>query len=98
MGHPEIPFDVRMALTIDNLRAVCEVRTAAYGHHDPEIGQDFVRHVRAVPPGTVAAAFGAAPSIWAGRLRRLLYRLRGMGRRSLGELSGAGRLRPGSGS
>lgn len=39
MGHPEIPFDVRMALTIDDLRAVCEVRTAAYGHHDPEIGE-----------------------------------------------------------
>lgn len=67
-------------------------------HHDPEIGQDFVRHVREVPPGTAAAAFGAAPSIWAGRLRRLLYRLRGMGRGTLGELSGPGRLRPRSGS
>lgn len=58
-------------------------------HHDPEIGQDFVRHVREVPPGTSAAAFGAVPSIWAGRLRRLRYNLTIGRTSSLGELRSA---------
>jgi GNAT superfamily N-acetyltransferase len=54
-------------------------------HHDPEIGQAFVRHVREVPPGTVAEAFGAAPSVWSGRLRGLRYNLTIGRTSSLGE-------------
>ena len=34
-------FSVRMATSIDDLREVCEVRAAAYGHHDPELGPKF---------------------------------------------------------
>lgn len=34
-------FSVRVATTDDDFREVCDVRAAAYGHHDPEMGPKF---------------------------------------------------------
>ena len=39
MENTELPFTVRMAITLEDLRDVGAVRCAAYGHHDAEAGQ-----------------------------------------------------------
>ena len=43
MESGSFSFSVRMASTLDDLREVCAVREAAYGHHDPELGPRFGR-------------------------------------------------------
>ncbi len=39
MENTELSFTVRMAITLEDLRDVGAVRSAAYGHHDAEAGQ-----------------------------------------------------------
>jgi hypothetical protein len=41
MQSGSLGFTVRMATSIDDLRAACAVRAAAYGHHDAELGPQF---------------------------------------------------------
>ena len=39
MENTELSFTVRMATTLADLRDVCAVRAAAYGHHDAVVGE-----------------------------------------------------------
>lgn len=41
MENGSFGFSVRMATSEADLREVCAVRSAAYGHHDPEMGPKF---------------------------------------------------------
>ncbi|MEO6624120.1 MAG: hypothetical protein ABIN37_04750, partial [Burkholderiaceae bacterium] len=41
MENAELSFTVRMATTLEDLRAICAVRQAAYSHHDTEVGLKF---------------------------------------------------------